>query len=66
MSEEERNPHAGRPFDDDDATIAKATELGARVFMPPMSMPGVGRFAMFGDPGGAALAVIALDLEHLK
>jgi hypothetical protein len=51
---------------DCDATVAKATELGANVFVPPMTIPEVGRFSMFADPTGAALAVIWLDPKHLN
>jgi predicted enzyme related to lactoylglutathione lyase len=44
--------------DDTDATVAKATELGASVAVPPMDIPDVGRFAVMTDPHGAAFAVI--------
>jgi predicted enzyme related to lactoylglutathione lyase len=43
---------------DCDASAAKATSLGARVVVPPSDIPTVGRFAMFIDPQGAALAVM--------
>lgn len=46
---------------DTDATVARATELGAKSCMPPMDVPGVGRMAAFMDPQGAAFAVIKLD-----
>jgi predicted enzyme related to lactoylglutathione lyase len=39
-----------------DATLAKAGELGARVLMPPKSIPTVGRFAVIADPQGAVIA----------
>jgi predicted enzyme related to lactoylglutathione lyase len=39
-------------------TIAKATKLGAKVCMPPMDVPGVGRMAVLGDPQGATFSVI--------
>ncbi len=42
---------------DVDAATAKAAELGARVHMPGMDIPGVGRFGIFEDPTGATLAV---------
>lgn len=42
--------------DDVDATLEKAVSLGARVHMPPMDVPGVGRFAVFADPQGAAVS----------
>lgn len=45
---------------DCDATVAKATSLGAKVNVPPMDIPEVGRFAMLIDPQGAYFAVIKL------
>lgn len=39
--------------DDVDATVAKATELGATVHMPGDDVPGVGRIAVLSDPAGA-------------
>lgn len=44
--------------DDCDASAAKAKGLGARIVAPPSDIPGVGRFAVFIDPLGAALAVM--------
>jgi predicted enzyme related to lactoylglutathione lyase len=44
-----------------DASFGKATELGAQTFVPPMDIPKVGRFAVFADPTGAALAIIQLS-----
>jgi len=44
--------------DDCDATVQKATELGANVMKPADDIPGVGRFAILIDPQGAAFAVI--------
>jgi len=49
---------------DTDATLAKITELGGAVMMPPMDIP-VGRFAVVADPAGAAFAVIALSGEGM-
>lgn len=48
-------PHWGTYIgtDDVDATIAQATGLGARVEMPPMDLPEVGRMALLQDPQGA-------------
>lgn len=43
--------------DDVDATVAKARTLGARVDVAGMDVPGVGRFAILGDPSGATFAV---------
>ena len=42
---------------DVDATCARATELGATVLVPPMSMPEVGRFATLRDPAGAVFCL---------
>ena len=46
---------------DCNATAARAGELGARTFVPPNDIPNVGRFAVFADPTGAALAIIQLE-----
>jgi len=43
---------------DCDASAAHATTLGARVVVPPSDIPNIGRFAVFLDPQGAALAVM--------
>ena len=45
--------------EDADAILAKAESLGAKVIVPPRDIPKVGRFAVFQDPQGATLAVIA-------
>lgn len=45
--------------DDADATIAKATELGAHNPVGPVDIP-IGRFAILADPQGAHFAVISL------
>jgi hypothetical protein len=42
---------------DCDASVAKATELGARALMPPMSLEGVGRFSVIAGPQGAVFAL---------
>jgi predicted enzyme related to lactoylglutathione lyase len=44
--------------EDADATVQKATELGAHVMKPAEDIPGVGRFAILIDPQGAAFAII--------
>jgi uncharacterized protein len=44
---------------DADATVAKATELGGAVHVPPMDIP-QGRIATLGDPQGAMFSVIQL------
>jgi uncharacterized protein len=46
---------------DCDASVAKATSLGAKTTMPPMDIENVGRFAMLTDPEGAGFAVIKLN-----
>lgn len=43
--------------DDTDAAFAKAQTLGAQPYSPPMDIPGMGRFAIMGDPGGATFAI---------
>jgi predicted enzyme related to lactoylglutathione lyase len=50
--------------EDCNASAAKAGELGAQTFVPPMDIPNVGRFAVFADPAGAVLAVIQLTGAH--
>lgn len=44
--------------DDVDATVAKAKELGAQVYLEPTSMETVGRFAVLGDPSGATFGLM--------
>ena len=41
---------------DVDAVVARAAELGGRVYKAPTAIPGVGRFAVLGDPQGAVLS----------
>lgn len=38
-----------------DATVAKAKELGGKIFVEPIAIPSIGRFSVVGDPQGAAL-----------
>jgi len=40
-----------------DADTAKATGLGASVIVPPMEIPGTGRFSVVQDPQGATFAL---------
>jgi uncharacterized protein len=49
-------PYVG--VDDTDATCKKATELGAEVFVEPMDVPTVGRFAILKDPQGAVFGIL--------
>ncbi len=46
--------------DDCDATFAKATQLGATPYCPPMTVENVGRMAVVADPQGATFAFIKL------
>lgn len=46
---------------DTDATIAKASSLGATICLPPTDVPHVGRLAVLVDPQGAAIAVMKPD-----
>lgn len=43
--------------DDVDATANKAKELGASLYLPPMTMEGVGRMSVIGDPQGAVFSI---------
>ena len=43
--------------DDVDTTANKAKEMGAKLFVPPMSMEGVGRMSVMADPQGAVFAI---------
>lgn len=42
---------------DVDATQVVATKNGARTYVPPTDIAGVGRFAVLADPGGAVFAL---------
>jgi predicted enzyme related to lactoylglutathione lyase len=44
--------------DDCDAIASKVPHLGGQLLSPPEDIPGVGRYAVFADPVGAAIAVI--------
>jgi predicted enzyme related to lactoylglutathione lyase len=43
--------------DDVDATASKAKQMGASLYLPPMSMEGVGRMSVIADPQGAVFAI---------
>lgn len=43
--------------EDVDASHRKATALGARTYVPPGDVPGIGRFAVMADPAGASFAI---------
>jgi predicted enzyme related to lactoylglutathione lyase len=44
---------------DCDASVARATKLGAKTLAPAMDIPNVGRFAVFMDPQQAVFAILA-------
>lgn len=47
--------------DDCDAAIKKVESLGGSVLMPPMDIPGTGRFSVVTDDQGATFAVITME-----
>lgn len=47
--------------DDCDAATRAAKTDGAKVFMEPTDIPGVGRFAALADPQGAAFCIMTMD-----
>jgi predicted enzyme related to lactoylglutathione lyase len=57
-------PHWGSyvTVQDVDQTLARCNSLGGKVLMPAMDIPGVGRMAVFQDPQGAVLSVIAYSM----
>ena len=59
-------PHWGIYFQvaDCDGTVAKATSLGGKVFVPPTDIPKTGRFSVLQDPQGAVFNVIKLDIQQ--
>lgn len=46
--------------DDVDASVARVTELGGSVCVPPTDIPNVGRFSVINDPTGATISLITL------
>lgn len=44
--------------DDVEETAQKAQQLGATILVPPMAVPGVGRFCTIQDPQGAVISFI--------
>ncbi|MET0272132.1 MAG: VOC family protein [Phenylobacterium sp.] len=44
--------------DDVDAAASKATALGGAIHVPPMDIPGIGRFSVIADPTGAVIAIM--------
>jgi uncharacterized protein len=67
---EQRNPNAPPHWliylnvADVDAAAAKAKELGAAFFVPPMSIEDVGRMAVMADPQGAVSAIFKESPRH--
>lgn len=47
--------------DDVEARFQRAVDAGATALQPPVSVPGVGRMAVFADPSGAQLALITFE-----
>jgi predicted enzyme related to lactoylglutathione lyase len=43
--------------DDVDVTANKAKEMGAKLYLPPMTMEGVGRMSVIADPQGAVFSI---------
>ena len=60
LMDENMPPHWGGyiTVDDADAASSAATEAGGTVIVPPTDIPNVGRFTIFLDPQGGALAAI--------
>lgn len=52
--------------DDLDQAIADATAAGAQVFRPAQAVPGTGRFAILGDPQGAAFGLLEPDMSGMS
>lgn len=48
---------------DVDTSVAKAVELGGQILAPAFDVPGIGRLAVLGDPGGAVFALMAGDMS---
>ncbi len=48
---------------DVDASAVQARGLGGKVHLPPTEIPGIGRFAVLGDPQGAVICLFAGDGE---
>ena len=46
------------------ATLQRSEELGGKVIVEPMPIPGVGSFAMFQDPDGVMVGIIEEHREN--
>lgn len=56
--------HAYVTVDNVDAAVERAARSGGKVQMPPMDIPGTGRFAMLADPSGAVIAPFFYTTEQ--
>jgi predicted enzyme related to lactoylglutathione lyase len=59
-------PPAWLPYfavDDADASVAEVKRRGGSVYVAPMDIPGVGRFAVLGDPQGGTFCVLRLAMD---
>ncbi len=45
--------------EDVDETVKLSKSMGATIIVPPTDIPDTGRFAVFADPQGAVLAIVA-------
>lgn len=52
--------------DDCNASAAKASSSGGKIFVPPTDIPTVGRFSVVQDPQGATFCIIKLDMTGHK
>lgn len=61
LSEETPPPHWGTyvTVDDVDKTVELVESIGGKIIVPPMDIPGTGRFAVFADPQKAVLSIIS-------
>jgi predicted enzyme related to lactoylglutathione lyase len=55
--------HPHLTVDDVDRRAALAEELGGRVVVAPVDMPGIGRLAVIQDPAGAILTLVGPALD---
>lgn len=49
--------------DDVDARLAKCQQLGAKLVVPPMDIPSVGRMALISDPQGAHIWIFKSEQQ---
>ena len=48
---------------DVDASTKKASDMGAKVLMPPMTLPGTGEFSILADPQGAVFSLFKAEAK---